>query len=160
MIASLKVFFPSRTAKAPSRVTIPDEVHMISDHISAGHAVGTHTGKRRIGTVAVFNDTAGRRHNITHAKDLTGIDIMNKFLNIIIRRVCKHLLRRIDLHHSAVAQDTYSVTKLKGFVVSWVMKTIVLSQRSWIRSSSNCRSFLTRGSSAEKLHPSEVYQDH
>ena len=89
---------------------------MVSDHISAGHAVGAHTGKRRIGTVAVFNDTAGRRHNITHAKDLTGIDIMDKFLNIIICRICKHLLRRIDLHHSAVAQDTYSVTKLKGFV--------------------------------------------
>ena len=76
---------------------------MVTNNVSAGNTIGTHAGKRRVGAVAGLDDTAGCRHNIAHAKNLTGIDVMDKFSDIIISRIGQHLLRRIDLYHTPVA---------------------------------------------------------
>lgn len=101
-----KAFFTVAHSQSPVQGNDADKVHMLTDHIGTGNAVGTHTGQGRVGAVAGFNDTAGRRHDVAHTKDLAGVDVMDKLLHIIIGRVGQHLLRRIDLHHAAVTQNT------------------------------------------------------
>ena len=88
---------------------------MAAHHIGRGHSVVLHLAERILGRIRLTHH-AGSNHYILCAENLRHICTVDKLADIVVCRICAHILRRAHLDQAAVTHNRHSISQFKRLV--------------------------------------------